>query len=274
MKHKYLSLAVLSLFSGMTMAATSVTLYGTAEVAYQDNTKSGTSVYQGADGESRVGFKGQEDLGNGTAAFFQLESRYNLDTGANTGETGGTGFFDEKSIVGLSFANGAHKVYFGKSAAPIDRIGNDIGHLSTGQSVYYSMGGWRNGAFYDYSANGLAVNAAVTTKGGAYDPTSQVKEGVANSKASYGLSARYDASNWYLGAAWQADNNNLTVNDDEVKTGVKNEWLVTAGVKFNPVAVGASYSRAKGYEGMKGRKIQAHISGNVTPNDQLYATYV
>ena len=38
MKHKYLSLAVLSLFSGMTMAATSVTLYGTAEIAYRDQT--------------------------------------------------------------------------------------------------------------------------------------------------------------------------------------------------------------------------------------------
>lgn len=43
----------------------------------------------------------------------------------------GTGFFDEKSVVGLSFANGAHKVYFGKSASPIDRIGNNIGHLHT-----------------------------------------------------------------------------------------------------------------------------------------------
>ncbi len=269
MKHKYLSLAVLSLFSGMTMAATSVTLYGTAEIAYRDQTGDNLSLRQDAAGESRLGVKGQEDLGNGTAAFFQLESRYNLDTGANTGTAGGTGFFDEKAVVGLSFANGAHKVYFGKSASPIDRIGNDIGHLANGQSVYYSMGGWRNGAFYDYSANGLAVNAAVTTKGGAFaPPTVATTEGAAGEKSSYGLSARYDATNWYLGGAWQADND---VNAHG--SGVKNEWLVTTGVKFNPVAVGASYAKAKGYNGVKGQKIQAHISADLTANDKLFATY-
>ena len=68
MKHKYLSLAVLSLFSGMTMAATSVTLYGTAEIAYRDQTGDNLSLRQDAAGESRLGVKGQEDLGNGTAA--------------------------------------------------------------------------------------------------------------------------------------------------------------------------------------------------------------
>ena len=92
MKHKYLSLAVLSLFSGMTMAATSVTLYGTAEIAYRDQTGDNLSLRQDAAGESRLGVKGQEDLGNGTAAFFQLESRYDLDTGANTGTAGNFGF--------------------------------------------------------------------------------------------------------------------------------------------------------------------------------------
>lgn len=192
-----------------------------------------------------------------------------MDTGVNTGTAAGTGFFDEKAVVGLSFANGAHKVYFGKSAAPIDRIGNDIGHLVNGQSVYYSMGGWRNGAFYDYSANGLAVNAAVTTKGGAFaPPVVATTEGVAGKKSSYGLSARYDATNWYLGGAWQADND-----IDSNGTGVKNEWLLTAGAKFNPVTVGASYSKAKFYGDTKGQKIQAHIAGDLTPNDKLFATF-
>lgn len=269
MKHKYLSLAVLSLFSGMTMAATSVTLYGTAEIAYRDQTGDSLSVRQAASGESRLGVKGQEDLGNGTAAFFQLESRYDLDTGANTGTAAGTGFFDEKAVVGLSFANGAHKVYFGKSASPIDRLGNNIGHLANDFGVKTSMGGWRNGAFYDYNANGLAVAAAVTTKGGAFaPPTVTSTEGVKGEKSSYGISARYDAANWYFGAGWQADND---VNGHD--SGVKNEWLAVGGVKFNPVFVGASYANAKGYDSERRRIIQAHVGANLTPNDLLFVNY-
>ena len=269
MKHKYLSLAVLSLFSGMTMAATSVTLYGTAEIAYRDQTGDNLSLRQDAAGESRLGVKGQEDLGNGTAAFFQLESRYDLDTGASTGTAAGTGFFDEKSIVGLSFANGAHKVYFGKSASPIDRIGNNIGHLANDFGVKSSMGGWRNGAFYDYNANGLAVAAAVTTKGGAFAPPAvTTSEGAEGEKSSYGISARYDAANWYFGAGWQADND---VNGHDF--GVKNEWLAVGGVKFNPVFAGASYADAKGYSFDKRRIIQAHIGANLTPNDVLFANF-
>ena len=282
MKHKYLALAVLSLFSGIAAAATNVTLYGVAETAYRNQTGDGYSLRQGASGESRLGVKGQEDLGNGTAAFFQLESRYDLDTGANTGTAAGTGFFDEKSIVGLSFANGVHKVYFGKSASPIDRIGNNIGHLATDFGVKSSMGGWRNGAFYDYNANGLAVAAAVTTKGGALPPNSSVAEGTKGSKSSYGLSARYDAANWYLGAGWQADNDNLgatylDTNGDPTDaiagSGVKHEWLAVAGYKFNPVFVGASYADAKGYSFDKRRIIQAHIGANITPNDLLFVNF-
>lgn len=269
MKHKYLSLAVLSLFSGMTMAATSVTLYGTAEIAYRDQTGDSLSVRQAASGESRLGVKGQEDLGNGTAAFFQLESRYDLDTGANTGTAAGTGFFDEKAVVGLSFANGVHKVYFGKSASPIDRIGNNIGHLANDIGVKSSMGGWRNGAFYDYNANGLAIAAAVTTKGGAFaPPTVNSTEGAKGEKSSYGISARYDAANWYFGAGWQADND-IKARD----SGVKNEWLAVAGAKFNPVTVGVSYADANKYAKAKRRILQAHISGNLTPNDQLFVNY-
>ena len=285
MKHKYLSLAVLSLFSGMTMAATSVTLYGTAEIAYRDDTKDNSELRQDAAGESRVGFKGQEDLGNGMAAFFQMESRYNLDTGVNTGTNDNTGFFDEKSVVGLSFANGVHKVYFGKSASPIDRIGNNVGHLANDFGVKTSMGGWRNGAFYDYNANGLAIAVAVTTKGGAHSPnTTVLNEGAKDSKSSYGISARYDAANWYAGAGWQADNDKgagyntvatLTTPSKFVATGsgVKNEWLVVGGYKWNPVFFGASYADANMYNDKKRRIIQAHIGGNLTPNDQLFVNY-
>lgn len=261
-----LTALALCVASTSTFAATNVTLYGTAEIAYRDG--SGTKLYQDAGGESRVGFKGNEDLGNGTSAFFQLESRYNLDTGANAGQTGGTGFFDEKSVVGLGFANGMHKVYFGKSTAPIDRLGNDIGHLSTGQSTHSSMGGWRNSAFYDFSANGLTVATAISTKGGAFAPNATTTESTTGAKSSYGISARYDTAKWYAGAGWQADNDNKSADSN-----VKSEWKMVGGMTFNPVSVGVSYANATRYTAGKRKIMQANISGNLTANDALYATF-
>lgn len=292
-KSSLLALAVLGSFTGMASAANSVTLYGTAEVAYQDSNKS--DFKQHAPGESRLGFKGSEDLGGGVSAFFQMESRFDLDTGANTGTSEGTGFFDEKSIVGLSFADGVHKVYFGKSNSPIDRIGNNIGHLANDFGVKSSMGAFRNGAFYDYSANGLKAGVAITTKGGApgnsntgtfskndiNNTTTQV-EGQKGSKSSYGLYARYDAANWYAGGAWQADNDINAVGGSLAGLmGIKNEWLLVSGVKFSPVTFGMSYARAKLYEDVLGRVEtggkrtiwQAHLSADLTPNDVVFVNY-
>ena len=98
MKKSLLALAVLTAATGVAQAASSVTLYGKVEAAYQSATGDSKGVYQGADGESRVGIKVNEDLGNGMAAFAHLEAKFNADTGASNGD-----FFGEKSVVGLSF---------------------------------------------------------------------------------------------------------------------------------------------------------------------------
>ena len=262
MKKSLLALAILGVATGAAHAASSVTLYGTAEIAYQKeggvwqtlkNTNGG--FQQRAPGESRVGFKGEEDLGNGMAAFFQLEAKFSMDTGASDGSN----FFGEKSVVGLSFVNGAHKVYFGKAPSPIDRLGNNVGHLHTDYSTQMSEGGWRNGAFYDFTQGGFSVVAAATTKGGVLGNAS---EGVSGTKASYGLSAKYSASNWTFGAGWQADH-----------ATVKNEWKVVGSYTFNPVTLSGSYARAKGYAFDKGTTWQAALSGKLTANDTLFVNY-
>ncbi|TDR32564.1 porin [Hydromonas duriensis] len=284
MKQTLLALAVLGSFAGAASAASSVTLYGKVETAYQNQTKDNLSTTQGAAGESRLGFKGTEDLGNGMSAFFQLEHKINADTGANNGD-----FFEEKSIVGLSFANGAHKIYFGKSNSPIDRIGNNVGHLSTDIAVKSSMGGWRNGAYYDYTSGALSVGAAVTTKGGAAGNSSTtissgtVTEGQSGTKSSYGAYVLYAPTNWSLGAAWQADNDNTGANvpsaykaqlpDTFNVWGIKNEWLVTGSYTYKPVTFNASYAAAKFYNDAKRKIWQASLVGQLTSNDKLFVNY-
>ena len=259
MKKSLLALVVLGSFAGAASAASSVTLYGKVQAAYQKST--GSSLTQGSAGESRLGIKVKEDLGNGLAAFAQLEAKFDGDTGASNGSE----FFGEKAVVGLS--SGAHSVYFGRSASPIDRIGMSMDHLSSGLGWKSSAGNWVNGAFYDYNANGLSVAAGATTKGG-YNNSA---EGSSSAKASYGASVKYAASNFAVAAGYQADNDTAAV---------KNEFGVGAQYTFNPVTVAVSYASAKlGATNSvaalgKERRLHATISAKVTSADTLFVNYL
>ncbi|WP_422844920.1 porin [Acidovorax sp. M2(2025)] len=90
-KTRLLSAAVLGCFSslGMAQSATgtsSVTMYGIVDVGIQHVTGapggSATRLTSGNMQGSRLGFKGNEDLGGGYRAVFTLESRLEADTGA------------------------------------------------------------------------------------------------------------------------------------------------------------------------------------------------
>lgn len=107
MKKSLIALAVLAA-SGAAMAQSSVTLYGVLDtgVSYF---KGDDSVYgltkTGGNVNSRLGFRGVEDLGNGLKATFNLEGGMNVDDGTGYLGAGGvndTGFqFRRTSTVGL-----------------------------------------------------------------------------------------------------------------------------------------------------------------------------
>jgi len=69
---------------------------------------------------SRLGFRGVEDLGGGMSAFFNIEHRFDADTGASqgfnltlpSGATNGNRFWSARSIVGLQ--GGFGKVTLGR----------------------------------------------------------------------------------------------------------------------------------------------------------------
>ena len=92
MKKTLVALAVLGSFAGVASAATSVTLYGTVDAGYEGwsygkdfSTRNNTFVQGGtSEANSKIGVKGQEDLGNGLAATFQLEGDVNADVGSSS----------------------------------------------------------------------------------------------------------------------------------------------------------------------------------------------
>lgn len=97
MKKSLLALAALTAFAGAASAQSSVTLYGRVDLSVGKGP--GSDAKQMANGSgSRLGFRGVEDLGGGLSAIFNIEHRFNADTGA---QTNSQRFFAGRSIVGL-----------------------------------------------------------------------------------------------------------------------------------------------------------------------------
>ena len=110
MKKKLLALAVAGAFVAPVAMADNVAIYGVMNGSVDNVSvgKSGTNINttKVSSHESHIGFKGSEDLGNGTSGVFQIESQIELDNtnsaGASGGYSGNTGFAGRNTFVGLS----------------------------------------------------------------------------------------------------------------------------------------------------------------------------
>lgn len=125
MKRASVAVGVLGLISGVAMAQSSVTIYGVVDAAFvrESGGPSGsvTGIYSGVASGSRLGFKGKEDLGGGTSAYFVAENGFNIDTG--TAAQGGL-LFGRQAFVGLSGSYGS--VALGRQYSPYYRALRDI----------------------------------------------------------------------------------------------------------------------------------------------------
>ena len=83
MKKTLIALAVLGSVAGVAQAQSAVTVYGKLDLGLQKET--GTATKVDFNHQSRLGFKGTEDLGGGLNAIFQIETRFNADTGTEIG---------------------------------------------------------------------------------------------------------------------------------------------------------------------------------------------
>lgn len=106
MNKSILAFAALSATAGAAMAQSSaITIYGRVDLSVGKAIGSANKYV--ADGSSsRLGFRGEEDLGNGLKAFFNIEHRLEADTGGvGNGIAGrsspGPRFWYGRSVVGL-----------------------------------------------------------------------------------------------------------------------------------------------------------------------------
>ncbi|RIX71593.1 porin, partial [Acidovorax cavernicola] len=110
--HKISALALLAISAAVPTLAqsqSSVTVYGIVDAAvrtqsgltagYAGTPKNTTVLNSGVGPTSRWGLRGQEDLGGGLKATFNLESTLGVDAG-NSGSA--AGFFDRAAVLGLA----------------------------------------------------------------------------------------------------------------------------------------------------------------------------
>jgi len=176
MNKKLIAVAVAGVLAApVVMAENSVTIYGVADVGLEHVEAKGTPDANGGAakdvlGKSRVtanssyiGFKGQEELGGGLKAIWQVEQDVYIDDG---GGTTGNGFATRDSFVGLTSAS-AGTVVMGRLTTPTRAVASKLdvfpGQAGMGANsailgqtgnATYKMGGM---AFDTRKANAVAL---------------------------------------------------------------------------------------------------------------------
>ena len=211
MKKSLIAVAALAAV-GAASAQSSVTLYGVVDTGYgvvQTKTEQGgvttktrtTGLMSGNLSGSRWGLKGQEDLGNGLSAVFNVEAGFNSVNGDFTDG------FNRRSVVGLKGSFG--QVLLGRDYTPMDTIGGgdyfQASDLVTGDDEFGGLYTARaNGIHYSGEFGGVGVKAFVgyndekttTSTAGATTVTRDRTEG-------YGVGVTYAGGPFMVGAAVQ-----------------------------------------------------------------------
>lgn len=237
MNKSTLGLALLALSSAGALAQTNVSIYGIVDagVVHESGGEAGsvTNVSSGIASGSRLGFKGKEDLGGGLAAVFQIESGFNIDTGASG--QGGV-LFGRQAFVGLTGKFGAFTL--GRQYTPYYKtlrdIGDPFGAVSlAGRSGNLFATNTRANNMIEYvspSISGVRADLAYSAGEVAGDSTRSRQMGGSLGYAGGPLTIQV--------AHHRIDN--ATASDRTRNT------LVSANYKFKPVTVYASYALNKG----------------------------
>ncbi|BBU32346.1 porin (plasmid) [Burkholderia sp. THE68] len=203
-------------------AQSSVTLYGVADVSVRYLTNANANndgkvfMTNGAITNSRIGFKGTEDLGGGLKAIFQLESGVELENGQYADSARA---FNRAAFVGLSSRYGT--LTLGRQKTPLfDMLGDTYDPLTVGN---YFENAWLpvalgaglyadNAVKYNGTFAGLTIGAMYSfgtnyTSTGAGGFSGQVP-GHLGAGNMYGFTASYALGPLSIGGGYQQNSDN------------------------------------------------------------------
>ena len=250
MKKSLIAIAALAA-AGAAAAQSSVTMYGQVNTGYEysktdittsrgvKTTTKTTGFQNDRVNTSRLGFKGEEALGNGLSATFALEMGFDSANGDFDSA------FNRKATVGLKGAFG--EVRIGKDSTPMNEFDGSFKAIDRTTTLAKQVAGrdasWEarpTGLFYNGTFSGVNVSAAIGN-----DSKRVKKADVTTDKmdtAVYGLGMGYNGGAWAVGAAVQLDT-------EKTLSGA-----LSGDVKKTNYGVGASYdfNVAKVYGQYKG----------------------
>lgn len=267
MQKKLIALAVAGLASTAVFAQSNVTIYGVVDAGYmQASGDRGTGlgkakrngIQSGILSGSRIGFRGEESLGNGLKAVFTLE--YGLDVDTNNG-IGTGGLNARQQFIGLSSAT-LGTVAAGRQYAPafyasfrndpfmsstgigsLARMTMQAGNTISGTGVATAAGGsrWDNAITYASPTwSGFSVRAA-------YSFGEQIETSGGRDRSDdgrFGLGANYANGPLNLDVVYHhvKDASNATVAAVPFD-GNSNEWYLGGSYDFKVVKLFASYQK-------------------------------
>jgi predicted porin len=285
MKKSLFAIAAVTAFAGAAQAQSSVTVYGLIDFGYagasqvragpgttlsstsnggQSNnivTKTQTSGIAG-DGEStsRLGFRGNEDLGGGLNAFFTAEAAINM---AATGNSNASGLLSATSsgqrqlFVGLG-KKGLGAASFGTQYTPIheavtstnaggannqmgdviyDRRGNGVDYTQSGMSTNDSYTVRSTNALILKSERmaGFGFKGMLVATGRTANQTSGASaNGGESSNEGYGIGADYQWQKLYVTANYQMFRNNTSTGAAAVSATNLTPALAAQATTFTP----------------------------------------
>lgn len=251
MQKKLIALAVASLVSGAVAAQTNVTIYGVVDAGYVYSSGSagpgmGTNTFSGISSGiaagPRLGFKGEEALGNGLKAVFTLEYALNIDGNYGLGNSGG-GLDARQQFVGLA-SDKLGTVALGRQYSPgfnasarndaLDAtdmaIQSSLSALSGSTITPNSPARFNNSVTYTSANYSGFTGSAIYGFGEA---------GVANSTSDngkFGLGGNYANGPVNLDLVYQSRQNVIGLSGRDI-----NEWYVGGNYDFKVVKAFASY---------------------------------
>jgi predicted porin len=239
------------------------------------NTLNSNQFGSSAETSSRLGFRGTEDLGGGTSAFFTIETGMTPTSG--TVST----FNNRQSFVGLG-QKGLGNVAIGTQYGPIFKalLNSDPGLLNnTTGSVLFPAAGTDGGQSSADAAftirfanaltattdrfNGVSANAIYSMNNQNSTQTGATTGGQVDANA-YGLGADYLRGNLYATLAYQSVK---SINDTSATASVSSAFVGT-NTTDNQLYAGATYDLkiVKLFAGFIDRKIQSNINSNDSLN--------
>ena len=283
MQKKLIALAVAGLVSAPVFAQSNIQIYGVADAYMKYGDFMGDDamgVDSGGLAGSRIGFRGEEDLGSGLKAVFVLEQGINIDSGKSTGMTGdddknnGDQTFTRQAYVGLKgnfgqvalgrqyapgYFTGEYDALLNASISPMSLLSNFTKLTITPNAAAR----WNNSVTY----NGTFQSVSLSGIYSAGNRETDVKNGDDNNDDDkYGVSLKYDNGPLKIGGVYQGvkfsgSNEIAGVKADETQK----EWLIGASYNFGMATVLGSYQQGRDVLGWNGLDIDLWQVGVIVP---------